>query len=181
MEQPRLFKKYKDEIVPAIMKEHGLTNPMQVPKLERIVLNMGLGEAVQNSKMIEAAVQDMSAIAGQKPVVTRARKSIASFKLRENMPIGVMVTLRQTHKWEFLYRLISITLPRVRDFKGISAKAIDGRGNYTLGIREQIVFPEIDYDKVDKVKGLNITLVTSAKDDEQGRALLKFLGMPFRN
>jgi len=177
---PRLLKKYSEEVVPALQKEFDLKNPMQVPKLTKIVVNMGLGEAVQNSKLIEAAVGDLTMITGQKPIVTKARKSIATFKLREGMPIGAMVTLRARRMWEFYDRLVSFALPRVRDFKGVSPKAFDGRGNYTLGVREQIVFPEIEYDKVDKIKGLNITLVTTAKTDEQGRALLRGLGMPFR-
>jgi len=164
-----------------LMKEFGLKNVMQVPKLERIVINMGLGEAVQNAKLVETAAEELSAISGRKPIVTRAKKSIASFKLREGMPIGVMVTLRRAQMYDFLDRLISLALPRTRDFKGISPKAFDGRGNYTLGIREQIVFPEINYDRIDRIKGMNVTLVTTAKTDEQGRALLKSLGMPFRN
>jgi large subunit ribosomal protein L5 len=163
------------------MKDFGLKNIMEAPKLDRIVINMGLGEAVQNAKIVESAVEELTAITGRKPVVTRAKKSIASFKLREGMPIGVMVTLRGEQMYDFLDRLISVALPRTRDFKGISAKAFDGRGNYTLGVREQIIFPEINYDKIDKIKGMNITFVTTAKTDEQGRALLKSLGMPFRN
>jgi large subunit ribosomal protein L5 len=179
--KPRLKKKYKEEVVPQLMKEFGLTNIMQVPKLDRIVINMGLGEAVQNAKLIESAAEELTAITGRKPVVTRAKKSIASFKLREGMPIGVMVTLRRDQMYDFLDRLLSLALPRTRDFKGVSPKAFDGRGNYTLGIREQIVFPEINYDKVERIKGMNVTFVTTAKTDEQGRALLKSLGMPFRN
>ena len=179
--QPRLRNKYKDEIIPQLMKDFGFKNVMQVPKLERIVVNMGLGEAVQNAKLIESAVEELSAITGRKPVVTRAKKSIAGFKLREGMPIGVMVTLRGVQMYDFLDRLISLALPRTRDFKGISPKAFDGRGNYTLGIREQIVFPEVNYDRIDSIKGMNVTLVTTAETDEQGRALLKSLGMPFRN
>jgi len=179
--QPRLRNKYKDEIVPQLMKDFGFKNVMQVPKLERIVVNMGLGEAVQNAKLVESAAEELKAITGRKPVVTRAKKSIAGFKLREGMPIGVMVTLRGEQMYDFLDRLVSLALPRTRDFKGISPKAFDGRGNYTLGIREQIVFPEINYDKIDRIKGMNVTLVTTAKTDEQGRALLKSLGMPFRN
>ena len=179
--EPRLRNKYKDEIVPQLMKDFGFKNVMQVPKLNRIVVNMGLGEAVQNAKLIESAVEELSAITGRKPVVTRAKKSIATFKLREGMPIGVMVTLRGEQMYDFLDRLISIALPRTRDFKGISPKAFDGRGNYTLSIREQVVFPEINYDKIDRIKGMNVTLVTTAETDEQGRALLKSLGMPFRN
>ena len=179
--EPRLRNKYKDEIVPQLMKDFGFKNVMQVPKLERIVVNMGLGEAVQNAKLIESAAEELKAITGRKPVITRAKKSIASFKLREGMPIGVMVTLRGEQMYDFLDRLVSIALPRTRDFKGISPKAFDGRGNYTLGIREQIVFPEINYDRIDRIKGMNVTLVTTAETDEQGRALLKSLGMPFRN
>jgi large subunit ribosomal protein L5 len=179
--EPRLRNKYKDEIVPQLMKDFGFKNIMQVPKLDRIVVNMGLGEAVQNAKLIESAAEELKAITGRKPVITRAKKSIASFKLREGMPIGVMVTLRGEQMYDFLDRLVSLALPRTRDFKGISPKAFDGRGNYTLGIREQIVFPEINYDKIDRIKGMNVTLVTTAETDEQGRALLKSLGMPFRN
>ncbi len=178
---PRLQQHYRDTVIPQIMSELGLKNPMQVPRLECIALNMGLGEAVQNPKLIDAAREELANIAGQRPVITRAKKSIASFKLREGLPIGVKVTLRRARKWEFLERFIFLALPRVRDFKGVSPKAFDGRGNYTIGIREQIVFPEIDYDKVDKVKGLNVTFVTSAGSDELGRKLLRHLGMPFRN
>jgi large subunit ribosomal protein L5 len=179
--EPRLRKKYKDEIIPQLMKEFSFRNVMQVPKLDRVVINMGLGEAVQNAKLIESAVEELTAITGRKPIVTRAKKSIATFKLREGMPIGVMVTLRGEQMYDFVDRLVSIALPRTRDFKGISPKAFDGRGNYTLGIREQIVFPEINYDKIDRIKGMNVTFVTTAETDEQGRALLKSLGMPFRN
>ncbi|HET6415645.1 MAG TPA: 50S ribosomal protein L5 [Polyangiales bacterium] len=179
--EPRLRKKYKDEIIPQLMKEFSFRNVMQVPKLDRVVINMGLGEAVQNAKLIESAVEELTAITGRKPIITRAKKSIATFKLREGMPIGVMVTLRGEQMYDFVDRLISIALPRTRDFKGISPKAFDGRGNYTLGIREQIVFPEINYDKIDRIKGMNVTFVTTAETDEQGRALLKSLGMPFRN
>ena len=179
--EPRLIKKYKDEVVPQLMKDFTLKNVMQVPKLEKIIVNMGLGEAVQNAKLIESAVEELTSITGRKPIVTRAKKSIAGFKLREGMPIGVMVTLRGEQMYDFLDRLVSVALPRTRDFKGISPKAFDGRGNYTLGIREQIIFPEINYDKIDRIKGMNITFVTTAETDEQGRALLKSLGMPFRN
>jgi large subunit ribosomal protein L5 len=179
--EPRLRKKYKEEIIPQLMKDFSFRNIMQVPKLERVIINMGLGEAVQNAKLIESAVEELTAITGRKPIVTRAKKSIASFKLREGMPIGVMVTLRGEQMYDFVDRLVSIALPRTRDFKGISPKAFDGRGNYTLGIREQIVFPEVNYDKIDRIKGMNVTFVTTAKTDEQGRALLKSLGMPFRN
>ena len=179
--EPRLRKKYKEEIIPQLMKDFSFRNIMQVPKLERVIINMGLGEAVQNAKLIESAVEELTAITGRKPIITRAKKSIASFKLREGMPIGVMVTLRGEQMYDFVDRLVSIALPRTRDFKGISPKAFDGRGNYTLGIREQIVFPEINYDKIDRIKGMNVTFVTTAETDEQGRALLKSLGMPFRN
>lgn len=177
---PRLQKQYEETVSAALMKELDLQNKMQVPRLSKIVVNMGLGEAVQNGKIIETAQEELSIVTGQKPVVTRARKSIAGFKLREGQPIGVMVTLRRVRMWEFLDRLIAFSLPRVRDFRGVSSKAFDGRGNYTLGIREQIVFPEIEYDKVDRIHGLNISFVTTAETDEQGRALLKGLGMPFR-
>ena len=176
----RMQTKYQDVVVPALMKEFSFTNPMQVPRLQKIVLNMGLGKAVSNAKLIESGVEEMTALAGQKPVVTRARKSIATFKLRENLPIGVMVTLRRDRMWDFADRLINFALPRVRDFKGISSRSFDGRGNYSLGIREQIIFPEIDYDKIDEIKGMNISFVTSATSDEHGRALLAGLGMPFR-
>ncbi len=178
---PRLKKKYHDDVVGLLMKEFQLANPMQVPRLQKITLNMGLGEATQNGKIIEAAVEELTAIAGQKPVITKARKAIATFKLREGMPIGVMVTLRQDRMWEFADRLVNLALPRMRDFKGVSPKGFDGRGNYTLGLREHIIFPEIDYDKIDKIKGLNISFVTTARTDEHGRALLKGLGMPFRS
>lgn len=177
---PRLFTKYRDEVTPSLMKQFAFGNPMQVPRLEKIVLNMGLGAAVQNGKIIDQAVEEMHAIAGQKCVVTKARKSIATFKLREGLPIGAMVTLRRERMWEFADRLISFGLPRVRDFKGVSAKAFDGRGNYTLGIREQIIFPEINYDKIDSIRGMNVSFVTTATTDEHGRALLAGLGMPFR-
>ncbi|RMF46041.1 MAG: 50S ribosomal protein L5 [Deltaproteobacteria bacterium] len=176
----RLKEKYESELVPRLREELGLKNVMQVPRVEKVVVNMGLGEAIQNIKVLESAVEELQRITGQKPVVTKAKKSIAQFKLREGMPIGVMVTLRRDRAYEFLDRLINIALPRVRDFKGVSPRAFDGRGNYTLGIREQIIFPEIDLDKIDKVKGLNITVVTTAQTDEQGRALLRELGMPFR-
>lgn len=176
----RLKQKYNDEVVPALMKEFGLSNKMQVPKIEKIVINMGLGEAVQNVKIIDSGVQEMTAITGQKPMVTKSKKAIATFKLRKGMPIGVMVTLRKDRMYEFLDRLVNVALPRVRDFKGISPKGFDGRGNYTFGIKEQIIFPEINYDRIDKVKGMNISFVTTATTDEQGRALLKHFGMPFR-
>lgn len=177
---PRFLTKYNEQIVPALTKEFGFKNPMQVPRLEKIVINMGLGAAVANPKIIDAAVEELRAITGQKPVVTRSRKAIASFKLRAGLPIGAMVTLRRSNMWEFLDRLITLALPRTRDFRGVSRKAFDGKGNYTLGLREQIIFPEIDYDRIDVIKGLNISIVTTAKNDEEGRALLKQLGMPFR-
>ena len=172
---------YENEVRSQLMKEFNYRNVMEVPKLQSIVLNMGLGEAIQNIKIMDNAVEELALIAGQRPVVTRAKKSIASFKLRENMPIGCMVTLRRDRMFDFLEKLIHIALPRVRDFRGVSPKSFDGRGNYTLGIREHIIFPEINYDKIDKVKGLNITIVTTSKTDEEGRLLLKLLGMPFRN
>jgi len=177
----RLKEVYKNEIIPQLMKEFGYKNVMQVPKIEKIVINMGLGEAIQNVKILDSAAEEISTISGQKAVITKAKKSIASFKLRQGMPIGCMVTLRKDRMYEFLDRLMNISLPRVRDFKGVSGKGFDGRGNYSLGIKEQLIFPEIDYDKVDKVKGLNISIVTTAKTDEEGKSLLKILGMPFRN
>jgi large subunit ribosomal protein L5 len=177
----RFRTKYRDLVVPAMQKEFSYKNPMQVPRLVKVTVNMGLGEAVANPKIIDSAVEELTLITGQKPVVTRARKSIANFKLREGQPIGVMVTLRGNRMFEFVDRLMTLALPRVRDFRGVSAKAFDGRGNYTLGLKEQIVFPEINYDKIDKVKGLNISVVTTAKTDEEARALLKHFGMPFRN
>ena len=176
----RLKERYTKEIAPAISKEFEITNPMAVPRLEKIVINMGMGEAIANSKILDTAADEVRSITGQKPVVTKAKKSIASFKLRQGMPIGVMVTLRGERMYEFLDRLVSIALPRVRDFRGISPKAFDGRGNYTIGVREQLIFPEIDFNKVDKLRGMNITIITTARDDEQARALLKGLGMPFR-
>jgi large subunit ribosomal protein L5 len=176
----RLKVKYRQEVIPALMKEFGYKNPMQVPRIEKVVVNMGLGEAIANNKILDGAVEQLGQITGQKPVVTRARKSIANFKLREGQAIGAMVTLRSNRMFEFLDRLINVALPRVRDFKGVSTKAFDGAGNYTLGIREQIIFPEINYDQVDKIKGMNITVVTSANTDAEGRSLLKNLGMPFR-
>lgn len=178
---PRLREKYKKEVVELLMKEFGYENPMQVPRLEKITINMGLGEAVTNPNIAQGAVDELSVIAGQKAVLTRARKSISNFKLREGMPIGCMVTLRRERMWEFLDRLVAVAMPRMRDFKGISGKAFDGRGNYSLGMREQIVFPEINYDKVEHVKGLNVTMVTTAKTDPEAKALLKHLGLPFRN
>jgi large subunit ribosomal protein L5 len=177
---PRLLHKYQGEVIPALTKQFNYKNPMQVPRLKKIVVNMGLGAAVANPKIIDTAVEELKAMSGQKPVVTRARKAIANFKLREGIPIGAMVTLRRSRMWEFLDRLVTVALPRTRDFKGISRKAFDGKGNYTLGLREQIIFPEINYDKIDAVKGLNVSLVTTARTDEEGRALLQQLGMPFR-
>ncbi len=176
----RLKQIYLQEQVPALMKEFQYKTVMQVPRLEKIVLNMGLGEAIQNPKLLESAVDELARISGQKAVITKSKKSIAGFKLREDMPIGACVTLRQDRAWEFFDRLVNVALPRVRDFKGISSKAFDGRGNYTLGIREQLIFPEIDLDKIAQVSGLNITIVTTARTDEEGRALLTGLGMPFR-
>jgi large subunit ribosomal protein L5 len=176
----RLKEKYKQEIRPALQKELGLDNLMAVPRLEKIVLNMGLGEATQNVKIMDPLVADLAAVAGQKPVTTRAKKSIAAFKVREGMPIGAMVTLRGDIMYEFLDRLISIALPRVRDFRGVSTKSFDGRGNYTLGMRDQLIFPEVDYARVEKLKGMNVTIVTTAKDDNQARALLRQFGIPFR-
>ncbi len=173
--------KYLNECVPALKEEFGYTNGMQIPKMKKIVLNMGLGEAVQNPKIVEGAAEELTRIAGQKAVVTKAKKSIATFKLREGMPIGCRVTLRGERMDEFFSKLVNIALPRVRDFRGLSPKGFDGRGNYSMGIQEQIIFPEIDYDKIDKIKGLNITIVTSANSDAEGRSLLKLLGMPFKN
>ncbi len=177
----RLKTFYENEVRPQLVKEFNYRNRMEVPKLQTIVLNMGLGEAIQNIKILDNAVEELGLIAGQKPVITKAKKSIASFKLRENMSIGCMVTLRRERMFDFLDKLIHVALPRVRDFRGVSPKSFDGRGNYTLGIREHIIFPEINYDKIDKVKGLNITIVTTARTDEEGRTLLKLMGMPFRN
>jgi large subunit ribosomal protein L5 len=172
---------YENEIVPKLTEKFGYTNQMEVPKLEKIVLNMGMGEAIQNIKVLDAAVEELKAISGQQPVITRAKRSIAAFKLRTGMPIGCMVTLRRGYMYDFYNRLVNIALPRVRDFRGVSGKAFDGNGNYSLGIKEQIIFPEIDYDKIDKIKGMNITIVTSARSDEEGKALLKMMGMPFKN
>lgn len=177
----RLKEQYLKEIIPAMMKELGYKNVMEVPRIEKIVLNMGLGEAIQNIKILDTASDELGVITGQKAVITRARKSIANFKLREGMPIGCKVTLRRAQMYEFLDRLVNVALPRVRDFKGVSKKSFDGRGNYTVGIREQIIFPEVDYDKIDKIKGINICIVTSAKNDQESMALLKNFGMPFRN
>ena len=179
MSQLKLY--YNKEVVPSLIQTFKYKNIMQVPKLEKIVLNIGLGEAIQNIKLLDSASEDLKIIAGQRPVVTRAKKSIAAFKLREGMPIGCMVTLRCNRMYDFYYKLVNITLPRVRDFRGLSGKALDGHGNYTLGIKEHIIFPEIDYDKIDKIKGLNISIVTTAKTDEEGKELLRLLGMPFLN
>lgn len=177
----RLREIYKKEVVPTLMKEFKYKSTMQVPKLERIVLNMGLGEAVKEIKVVDAAVRDMAAITGQKPVVTKAKKSIATFKLREGMPIGCMVTLRGDKMYEFFDRFVNFSVPRIRDFKGVSDKSFDGRGNYTIGVKEQIIFPEIEYDKIDKIRGLNITICTTSNTDEEAKALLKSMGLPFRS
>ena len=177
---PRLRDYYRTECVPRMMQEFRYGSPMQVPRIEKIVINLGLGEAIQNIKLLESAASELATVTGQKTVVTRAKKSIAAFKLREGMPIGCMVTLRRHRMYEFFDKLVNVVLPRVRDFRGVSERAFDGRGNYTLGIREQIIFPEIDYDKVDKVKGMNITIVTTAPSDEEGKYLLNLLGLPFR-
>jgi len=171
---------YESECIPQLKEKFGYSNMFEIPKIEKIVLNMGLGEAVQNPKIVEKAANELTLIAGQKAVVTRARKSIATFKLREGMPIGACVTLRRERMYDFLSKLINIALPRVRDFRGISAKGFDGNGNFSMGIKEHIIFPEVDYDKIDKIRGLNITFVTNAKSDEEGRTLLKMLGMPFK-
>ena len=178
---PRMKDKYLREVVPQLMKEFGYKNLLQTPRIEKIVVNMGLGEAIQNIKVLDHASEELGLITGQKPIVRRAKKSISNFKLRAGMPIGCAVTLRRHRMYEFLDRLINIALPRVRDFRGISGKAFDGRGNYTFGIREQIIFPEINYDKIDKIRGMNITIVTTAKTDEEAKAFLKYMGMPFRN
>jgi large subunit ribosomal protein L5 len=172
---------YEKEVVPKLMETFKYKNIMQVPALDKIILNMGLGEAIQNIKVLDSAAEELKAIAGQKPVITRAKKSIAAFKLREGMPIGCMVTLRRQRMYDFYYKLVNIALARVRDFRGVSSKAFDGRGNYSLGIKEHIIFPEIDYDKIDKIKGLNISIVTTARTDEEGRELLGLMGMPFKN
>ncbi len=177
---PRFAEKYGTVVVPALTKQFSYSNPNQVPRLQKIVINMGLGAAVTNPKIVDAAVEELRAITGQKPVVTRAKKAIASFKLRAGIPIGAMVTLRKGRMWEFLDRLVTLALPRTRDFRGVSRKAFDGKGNYTLGLREQIIFPEINYDRIDVIKGLNISFVTTARTDEEGRALLQHMGMPFR-
>jgi large subunit ribosomal protein L5 len=178
--EPRLKGDYKRRIRPALKAKFGYTNEMQIPRLDKIVVNMGIGEAVADSKKAQSAMKDLAAITGQKPVITRAKRSIAAFKLREGMPIGCMVTLRKNRMYDFFDKLVNVVLPRVRDFRGLSGKSFDGRGNYTLGIKEQIIFPEIDYDKIDKVKGMNITIVTTAPTDEEGRQLLALMGMPFR-
>jgi large subunit ribosomal protein L5 len=178
---PRLLVEYRQKVAPALRERFGYGNPMQVPRLSKISLNVGLGEAIQNQKLLEAAAAQLAAVTGQKPVVTKAKKAIANFKLREGLAIGCMVTLRRHRMWEFLDRLINISLPRVRDFRGVAPRGFDGRGSYTMGLREQIIFPEVDYDKVEKVHGLNITIVTTAPTDEEGRELLRGLGMPFRN
>lgn len=179
MSQLKAF--YVKEAVPKLIEVFNYKNSMEVPRLQKIVLNMGLGEAIQNIKLLDSATEELQIIAGQHPVITRAKKSIAAFKLREGMPIGCMVTLRRTRMYDFFYKLVNIALPRVRDFRGISGKAFDGRGNYSLGIKEHIIFPEIDYDKIDRIKGLNVSIVTSAQTDEEGKELLRLLGMPFRN
>ena len=178
---PRMQDKYQREVVPQLMKDFAYKNLLEAPRLEKIVVNMGLGEAIQNIKTIDHASEELGLITGQKPIVTRAKKSISNFKLRAGMPIGCSVTLRRQRMYEFLDRLINIALPRVRDFRGISGKAFDGRGNYTMGIREQIIFPEINYDKIDKIRGMNVTIVTTAKTDEEAKTFLKYMGMPFRN
>ena len=177
---PRLHERYSKDVVPQLMRDLGYTNVHAVPRLEKVVLNMGMGEASQNPKLLDAAVEELTAIAGQKPVVTKARKAISNFKLREGMPIGVMVTLRATRMYEFLDRLLNVALPRVRDFRGVPDRSFDGRGNYSLGIREQVIFPEINLDKVDRIKGLTIVICSTAKTDAEGKALLCALGMPFR-
>ena len=179
-ETPRLKERFHKEVAPALMKEFDFKNPMAVPRLHKIVINMGMGDATQNAKLMDPAVNELGQITGQKPVTTRAKKSIAAFKVREGMPIGAMVTLRGDRMYEFYDRLVSVVLARVRDFRGVSTKSFDGRGNYTLGLHDQLIFPEIDYAKVDKQKGMNVTIVTTARTDDQGRALLKHLGMPFR-
>ena len=178
--KPRLRDAYQEKVIPALMKEFGYKNVMQVPKLERIVLNVGMGEAIQNVKLLESAVAELGTITGQKPVVTRAKKAIAGFKLRQGLPIGAKVTLRSRRMYEFFDRLVTLALPRIRDFRGVSPKAFDGRGNYTLGVKEQLIFPEIKYDEVASIHGMDITIVTTAKTNDEGKALLKHLGMPFR-
>jgi large subunit ribosomal protein L5 len=180
-ESARLRTRYREEIVPALMKELGCRSVMQVPRLEKVVINMGLGEAIQNVKLLDSAVEELATIAGQRPVVTRARRAIANFKLRAGMPIGAMVTLRGSRMYEFFDRLVNVALPRVRDFKGLSDRSFDGRGNYSLGLREQIIFPEINLDKIDKVKGMTISICTTARSDNEAKLLLRALGLPFRN
>jgi len=180
LEPPRLRVRYAKEIIPALMKHFSYKNVMAVPKLEKIIINMGLGEAIANAKILDVAVDELGRIAGQRPVITRAKKSIANFKLRQNMPIGAAVTLRGDRMFEFLDRLTSVVLPRVRDFRGVSMKSFDGRGNYTLGLRDQLIFPEISYEKVDKIRGMNVTIVTTARNDDEARELLRQFGMPFR-
>ena len=177
----KLKETYQNDFVPALIKEFKYKSPMEAPQLEKMILNMGLGEAIQNIKVLDAAMEELALVSGQRPIVTRARKSIASFKLRAGMPIGCMVTLRRVRMYDFFDKLVNIALPRVRDFRGLSDKSFDGRGNYTLGIKEHIIFPEIDYDKIDKIKGLNISIVTTVKTDVEGKALLKMMGMPFRS
>jgi len=177
----RLYEKYRGEAVPRLMERFQYKSPMQIPRLRKIVLNMGLGEAIQNVKILDSASEELAQISGQKPVITLARQSIAAFKLRKGMPIGCMVTVRGARMYHFFDKLVNVALPRVRDFRGVSPRSFDGRGNYTLGIKEQIIFPEIDYDKIDKIKGMNITVVTTAETDDEARLLLKLLGMPFRN
>jgi large subunit ribosomal protein L5 len=177
----RLKDYYKSEVVPAMMKQFGYRNTMQVPRLEKIIVNMGLGEAIQNVKILESAAAEIGALTGQKPVITKARKSIATFKLRKGMSIGCMVTLRKERMYEFFDRLVNVALPRIRDFRGIPPSSFDGRGNFAMGIKEQFIFPEIDYDKIDKVKGMNVVIVTTARTDEEARHLLRLMGMPFRN
>ena len=176
----RMKEKYLNEVVPGLQKEFNYKNPMQVPGIHKVVVNIGMGEAIQNAKAMDAAVADLATITGQRPVITRAKRSVAAFKLREGMQIGCMVTLRGEHMYHFLDKLMNVALPRIRDFQGISSEAFDGRGNYTLGLREQLVFPEIDYDKIDKVRGMEISIVTTARTDEEGRRLLKLMGMPFK-
>ncbi|MCR3758005.1 50S ribosomal protein L5 [Clostridium felsineum] len=176
---PRLKEKYEKEVIPALMEKFQYKNIMEVPKLEKIVINMGVGEAKENQKVLESAVADMQLISGQKPILTRAKKSVANFKIRENMPIGCKVTLRKSKMFEFADKLMNVALPRVRDFRGVSSKSFDGRGNYALGIKEQLIFPEVEYDKIDKVRGMDVIFVTNAKTDEEARELLRFLGMPF--
>ncbi len=180
MDMARLQQFYKSDVVPKLREKFGYTNPMQVPRLDKVIVNMGLGEAIENIKILDSAAEEISVITGQKPVITKARKSISNFKLRAGVPIGVKVTLRRERMYHFLDKLLAVALPRVRDFKGVSTKGFDGRGNYTLGVKEQIIFPEINYDKIDKIKGMNITIVTTARNDEEGMELLRLLGMPFR-